>query len=278
MGECCCCLPAANSRHISAGVPLVQESGDPGLDSAGPAVFPRTNQGVRLGLLPRNWLSPRLVPHRPRREGRPERADLVGHADPLAVAAWWRGWYLVEPIPQRLEDLTVPSLFARGELEIEGQAVPLLPGVPGLSSCPAPATSVLSSARTSSCRNCARCWRRRPWPRAELARFRSPQVAALVTSGRASACSPGIGARSPSCSPIYVGSRRSAKPPRRRTSWRSSERITERSGSTLPSTGGARARYLIGRAPLGPATALDCGPNLLAGQRGSLLGAPMIGA
>jgi pimeloyl-ACP methyl ester carboxylesterase len=60
-------------------------------------------------------------------EGRPERARLVSQADPLAMAAWNRGWYLYEPIPERLIDLTMPALFAWGELEIEGEVLPDLP-------------------------------------------------------------------------------------------------------------------------------------------------------
>lgn len=57
-------------------------------------------------------------------EGRPERARLVSQADPLAMAAWNRGWYLYEPIPERLIDLAMPGLFAWGELEIEGEVLP----------------------------------------------------------------------------------------------------------------------------------------------------------
>lgn len=60
-------------------------------------------------------------------EGRHERARLVSKADPAAMAAWMRGWTLVEPIPERLTDLPMPALFAWGELEIEGWTVPSLP-------------------------------------------------------------------------------------------------------------------------------------------------------
>jgi pimeloyl-ACP methyl ester carboxylesterase len=60
-------------------------------------------------------------------EGRPERARLVSQADPRAMAAWMRGWTLVEPIPERLTDLAVPALFAWGEMEIEGWTLPSLP-------------------------------------------------------------------------------------------------------------------------------------------------------
>jgi len=68
------------------------------------------------------WMVARLE-----REGRLARARLVGQADPLAMAAWWRGWYHVEPIPNRLTDLEMPSLFAWGEVEIEGETLPPLP-------------------------------------------------------------------------------------------------------------------------------------------------------
>jgi pimeloyl-ACP methyl ester carboxylesterase len=61
------------------------------------------------------------------RAGRRERARLVGQADPLAMAAWWRGWYHVEPIPQLLTDMAMPSFFAWGELEIQNETLPLLP-------------------------------------------------------------------------------------------------------------------------------------------------------
>jgi pimeloyl-ACP methyl ester carboxylesterase len=60
-------------------------------------------------------------------EGRPERARLISQADPLAMAAWNRGWYLYEPIHQRLTDLKMPTTFVWGELEIEGEVLPDLP-------------------------------------------------------------------------------------------------------------------------------------------------------
>jgi pimeloyl-ACP methyl ester carboxylesterase len=68
------------------------------------------------------WMVARLE-----RDGRLERARLIGQADPLAMAAWWRGWYHVEPIPQRLTDLAMPSLFAWGEVEIQDEVLPTLP-------------------------------------------------------------------------------------------------------------------------------------------------------
>ena len=60
------------------------------------------------------------------REGRPELARLVAETDPAAMAALLRGIDQVEPIPQRLKDLAVPSLFAWGEQELsEGDEAPL---------------------------------------------------------------------------------------------------------------------------------------------------------
>jgi pimeloyl-ACP methyl ester carboxylesterase len=68
------------------------------------------------------WLVAKL-----QRQGRAERARLIGKAEPHAMAAWWRGWYLYEPIPQMLTNLTMPALFAWGELEIQDQVLPDLP-------------------------------------------------------------------------------------------------------------------------------------------------------
>jgi pimeloyl-ACP methyl ester carboxylesterase len=61
------------------------------------------------------------------REGRPELARLVAETDPAAMAALLRGMDQVEPTPQRLKDLAVPSLFAWGEQELREGDEALLP-------------------------------------------------------------------------------------------------------------------------------------------------------
>jgi pimeloyl-ACP methyl ester carboxylesterase len=59
------------------------------------------------------------------REGRSGWARMHAQADPLAMAAMCRGQY--EPIPQRLKDLAVPSLFVWGEQEVHEGDEALLP-------------------------------------------------------------------------------------------------------------------------------------------------------
>jgi len=68
------------------------------------------------------WLAAKLEA-----EGRPDAARLMAQADPLAMAAWLRAWGEDAPLPQRLADLSMASLFAWGELEVEGWDVPDLP-------------------------------------------------------------------------------------------------------------------------------------------------------
>jgi pimeloyl-ACP methyl ester carboxylesterase len=60
-----------------------------------------------------------------KREGRPEWARLIGQADPRAMVAMLRG--PLEPIPQRLKDLAVPTLFVWGEQEVREGDQSLLP-------------------------------------------------------------------------------------------------------------------------------------------------------
>jgi len=60
-------------------------------------------------------------------EGRADAARLMAQADPLAMAAWLRAWGADTPLSQRFVDLSMPSLFAWGEREIEGWDVPALP-------------------------------------------------------------------------------------------------------------------------------------------------------
>jgi len=68
------------------------------------------------------WLAAKLEA-----EGRPDAARLMAQADPLAMAAWLRAWGADTPLSQRFADLSMPSLFAWGEREIEGWDVPALP-------------------------------------------------------------------------------------------------------------------------------------------------------
>ena len=83
-------------------------------------------------------------------QGRPERARLVSQADPLAMAAWMRGWNWSSRSPSLPNSLCARFRLGRGgDRRLDRHP---FHRVPGSSWCPVPTMSVSWTARTSCSR------------------------------------------------------------------------------------------------------------------------------
>ena len=115
-------LAASQSDRVDAVAAIGSDPASVGFADLTPEADEDDAQAQRFERDGMGWLAAKLEA-----EGRPDAARLMAQADPLAMAAWLRAWGADTPLSQRFADLSMPSLFAWGEREIEGWDVPALP-------------------------------------------------------------------------------------------------------------------------------------------------------